>query len=291
MTTLWLRSPTWTMCRPRWSPLRRLYRGYRTGKIDQRTRNQNWGNINEASRSSYGHDENHDRFIHKFPPETVSHIFIDYGPPSTLFDKDDRNTPISRCDVPEMATAWATPQLSWSSLLVEFLARGRYNYSNQSDLPQLVTEWLKQSGFNSALDDMGNGLAGPGITYLYIKARWWDLSDLISPSRPTKMGRLLALTGRKLVIEWSSATFPALSCSIGLLLRLTDDARGIEVWLNSQNVSCGWRNNIRQSEECSRVACSLDEPKVFIFIVYLYLLPGVIPSLSDMESRQNGCKG
>jgi len=85
--------------------------------------------------------------------------------------------------------------------------------------------------------------------------------------------------------------FSAFSPSIALLLQLADNVRGIGVRLNSQNVSCGWRNNTHQREGCSRVACSLDEPKVFIFIAYLYLLPRAIPSLSDVESRQNGRKG
>jgi hypothetical protein len=33
-------------------------------------------------------NENHDPLIHKFPPEIASHIFIQYAPPSALFDKD-----------------------------------------------------------------------------------------------------------------------------------------------------------------------------------------------------------
>jgi hypothetical protein len=91
-------------------------------------------------------NENHDHLIHKFPPEIASHIFIQYAPPSALFDQDDRSTPLYLGAVCRKwrQLAWATPQL-WSSLLVGFCPHGPYSCANPSDLPQRVTEWLERS--------------------------------------------------------------------------------------------------------------------------------------------------
>jgi hypothetical protein len=111
-------------------------------------------------------NENHDPFIYSFPPEIASHIFIQYAPPSALFEKDNRGTPLYLGAVCRKwrQLAWATPRL-WSSLLVGFRLRGRYNCSNESDLPQLVAEWLERSAIlplTIRLDLSGHGFEDHG---------------------------------------------------------------------------------------------------------------------------------
>ena len=91
-------------------------------------------------------NENHDRLIPRFPLEIASHIFIQYAPPSALFDKDERtrSTPLHLGAVCQKwrQLAWVTPQL-WSSLFVGlFQESSQYN---SSDLPQLIAEWLERS--------------------------------------------------------------------------------------------------------------------------------------------------
>jgi hypothetical protein len=91
-------------------------------------------------------NKNHDRLILRFPPEIASHIFIQYAPPSALFNKGNRSTPLYLGAVCQKwrQLAWATPQL-WSSLLVGSIECGRYNCSSRSDLPQLIADWLERS--------------------------------------------------------------------------------------------------------------------------------------------------
>jgi hypothetical protein len=91
-------------------------------------------------------NENHDRLILRFPPEIASHIFIQYAPPSALFNKGNRSTLLYLGAVCQKwrQLAWATPQL-WSSLLVGSIECGRYNCSSRSDLPQLISDWLERS--------------------------------------------------------------------------------------------------------------------------------------------------
>jgi hypothetical protein len=85
-------------------------------------------------------NENHDCLIPRFPLEIASDIFIRYAPPSALFDKDDRSTPLYLGAVCQKwrELAWATPQL-WSSLLVGFIESGQYD---SSDLSQLIVGTL-----------------------------------------------------------------------------------------------------------------------------------------------------
>jgi len=40
-------------------------------------------------------NENHDRLIPKFPPEIISHMFLQHSPPSERFDKFNRNNPLN----------------------------------------------------------------------------------------------------------------------------------------------------------------------------------------------------
>ena len=122
-------------------------------------------------------NENHDHFIHKFPPEIASHIFIQYAPPSVCREKKERSTPLRLGAVCRKwrQLAWATPQL-WSSLVVEFKAPGEH-------LPQLIAEWLERSGslpltirFNHPSAKQVRGVY-PEVTNILNKhsARWYDM--------------------------------------------------------------------------------------------------------------------
>ncbi|KIM45659.1 hypothetical protein M413DRAFT_442309 [Hebeloma cylindrosporum] len=67
-------------------------------------------------------NQNHDPFIHKFPPEIASLIFIQYAPPgSPFFDGSETSTPLYLGAVCQKwrQLAWRTPQL-WSWLVVKF---------------------------------------------------------------------------------------------------------------------------------------------------------------------------
>ncbi|KIM45660.1 hypothetical protein M413DRAFT_442310 [Hebeloma cylindrosporum] len=83
-------------------------------------------------------NQNHDPFIHKFPPEIASHIFMQYAPPGGLyFDAYERRTPLQLGAVCQKwrQLAWRTPQIwSWlnikldpdpfpSQILAEYLQR------------------------------------------------------------------------------------------------------------------------------------------------------------------------
>ena len=130
-------------------------------------------------------NENHDPFIHKFPPEIASQIFIQYAPPSALFDEDERSTPLYLGAVCQKwrQLAWATPQL-WSSSLIGFRANGRYSTSNESDLLQLVAEWLERAAslrLTIRLDHTAHEVHGDGVYHDVINllnkhsARWYDM--------------------------------------------------------------------------------------------------------------------
>jgi hypothetical protein len=130
-------------------------------------------------------NENHDPFIHKFPPEIASHIFIQYAPPHALFAEDERSTPLYLGAVCQKwrQLAWATPQL-WSSSLIGFHAKGRYSTSNGSDLLQLVTEWLDRTaslpltiGFDQPFEEVhGDGVYHDVINILNKhSAKWYDV--------------------------------------------------------------------------------------------------------------------
>jgi len=132
-------------------------------------------------------NENHDPLIYSFPPEIASHIFMQYATPSALFDRDNRSTPLYLGAVCRKwrQLAWATPRL-WSSLLVGFRLRGRYNCSNESDLPQLVAEWLDRSASlpltirldlsGQGFEDHGDGVYCDVINILNKHSgKWYDL--------------------------------------------------------------------------------------------------------------------
>ena len=84
-------------------------------------------------------NENHDPFIHKFPPEVASHIFIQYSPPSERFDRPHRNSPLYLGAVCQKwrQLAWATPQL-WSSFQICIPP----SHPHQA---QFILEWLDRS--------------------------------------------------------------------------------------------------------------------------------------------------
>jgi hypothetical protein len=88
-------------------------------------------------------NKNHDRFIHRFPPEIASQIFIHHSPPILLFGKQwiTRSPPLHLGAVCQKwrQLAWATPEL-WTSLRISL-----GEYGNYEALPQLVTEWLERS--------------------------------------------------------------------------------------------------------------------------------------------------
>jgi len=132
-------------------------------------------------------NENHDPLIYSFPTEITSHIFMQYAMPSALFDRDNRSTPLYLGVVCRKwrQLAWATPRL-WSSLLVGFRLRGQYNCSNESDLPQLVAEWLDRSASlpltirldlsGQGFEDHGDGVYCDMINILNKHSgKWYDL--------------------------------------------------------------------------------------------------------------------
>jgi len=136
-------------------------------------------------------NENHDRLIHQFPPEIASHIFIQYAPPSALLDKGDRSTPLYLGAVCQKwrQLAWTTPQL-WSSLLVGFCGRGRYNCSNELDLPQLIGGWLERSASLplTIRFDESERVYTDGVVYHEVinilnkqSARWYDMHFDLPP--------------------------------------------------------------------------------------------------------------
>jgi hypothetical protein len=88
-------------------------------------------------------NENHDPLIHRFPPEIVSHIFIQYSPPNTCIDNSDGNSPLYLGAVCQKwrQLAWATPGL-WTSLRID---PGEEYGLSMGDLPQLASEWLERS--------------------------------------------------------------------------------------------------------------------------------------------------
>ncbi|KIM47400.1 hypothetical protein M413DRAFT_22079 [Hebeloma cylindrosporum] len=140
-----------------------------------------------------GMNENHDPFIHKFPPEIASHIFIHYAPPSLLFDENRRSTPLDIGAVCQKwrQLAWATPQL-WSSLFVRTGLRARNNRSSDSDMPQLISEWLERSAsvpLTIAFHHMHMGhVNGDNVSHKVINilnkhsAKWYDVHFDLTPS-------------------------------------------------------------------------------------------------------------
>ena len=130
-------------------------------------------------------NESHDPFIHKFPPEIASHIFIQYAPPSAFFDKDEKSTPLYLGAVCQKwrQLAWGTPQL-WSSSIIGFHANGQYSTSNGSDLLQLVTEWLDRTAslpLTIRFDHPVQEVHGDGVYHDVINilnkhsAKWYDM--------------------------------------------------------------------------------------------------------------------
>ncbi|KIM38268.1 hypothetical protein M413DRAFT_448001 [Hebeloma cylindrosporum] len=85
-------------------------------------------------------NENHDRLIHRFPPEIAFEIFIQYG---ASFDKrgDSRSHPLYLGAVCQKwrQLAWATPEL-WTSLHI-----ASSPLQVNESLPQLVAQWLERS--------------------------------------------------------------------------------------------------------------------------------------------------
>jgi hypothetical protein len=83
-------------------------------------------------------NENHDPFIHKFPPEIASHIFMQYSPPSERFDRPHKTSPLYLGAVCQKwrQLAWATPQL-WSSFHIRVTS-----HPHQA---QFILEWLDRS--------------------------------------------------------------------------------------------------------------------------------------------------
>ena len=100
-------------------------------------------------------NENHDSLIHQFPPEIVSHIFIQCSPPAVCFDKFNEN-PLYLGAVCQKwrQLAWAMPGL-WTSLHVRCPQTGEYD----DNLPRLVNEWLKRSADLRLFGEM----------------RWWEV--------------------------------------------------------------------------------------------------------------------
>jgi len=86
-------------------------------------------------------NENHDRLIPKFPPEIISHIFLQYCPPSEFVDVYDSPLYLGAVCQKWRQLAWATPNL-WTSLRIAPFEKYE---SNLDDLPQLIKEWLERS--------------------------------------------------------------------------------------------------------------------------------------------------
>ena len=127
-------------------------------------------------------NENHDRLIHKFPPEIASHVFFQYSPPSAFFDQDVSASPLDLGAVCRKwrQLSWATPQL-WSSILIRY-SLGRYHYSNESDFLQLLTEWLERSAcvpLTIRFEHSGRGWLLPESRVINLlnkhSERWYDV--------------------------------------------------------------------------------------------------------------------
>jgi len=92
-------------------------------------------------------NRNHDHLVHKFPPEIVSQIFMQYAPTGAFFGdrSNDRSHPLYLGVVCQKwrQLAWATPEL-WSMLRFGFRLNGVHDTSYKV-LPQLVTECLERS--------------------------------------------------------------------------------------------------------------------------------------------------
>ena len=121
-------------------------------------------------------NENHDHLIHKFPPEIASHIFIQYAPPSTSFEKKDRSTPLRLGSVCRKwrQLAWATPQL-WSSVVV-----------GPEKVPlELLAEWLERSAsLPLTIKFYGRLGENDGVSQILNKhsARWYDIHLHVAPT-------------------------------------------------------------------------------------------------------------
>ncbi|CAA7265040.1 unnamed protein product [Cyclocybe aegerita] len=90
-------------------------------------------------------NQSHDPFIHKFPPEIASEIFVSYlpGPDDDPWAKVEISGPLILGAVSRKwrQIAWSTPQL-WSTIMLELYFKG-------CDIPlrrALVREWLSRSG-------------------------------------------------------------------------------------------------------------------------------------------------
>jgi len=172
-------------------------------------------------------NEIHDGLIHRFPPEIASHIFIQYTPPSALFNQDDGSSPLYLGAVCRKwrQLAWGTPRL-WSSLLVGFCPRGRYNCSNKSDLLQLVAEWLQRSAslpltirFDHPIQEVHQGVDGVYQNVISIlnkhSEKWYDMHfelpachlHRLSGSPQGNMLRRLVLKNRHPTRDSDSSTF------------------------------------------------------------------------------------
>ena len=120
-------------------------------------------------------NENHDHFIQKFPPEIISHIFIQYAPPSASRDKKDRSAlRLGSVCRKWRQLAWAMPQL-WSSLVIgpEKVPLG------------LTAEWLERSASLPLTIRFYNySDQNKGVSQILNKhsARWYDIHLDILPT-------------------------------------------------------------------------------------------------------------
>ncbi|KIM38211.1 hypothetical protein M413DRAFT_447958 [Hebeloma cylindrosporum] len=124
-------------------------------------------------------NDNHDRLIHRFPPEIASHVFIQYSPPSEFCDRSDGINPLLLGAVCQKwrRLAWATPRL-WTSLLIR--------KSNDDRLP-LFTEWLERSATLpltvTVVDGPERGYPKEEVINILNKhsARWHDMHFVLPP--------------------------------------------------------------------------------------------------------------
>ncbi|KIM38212.1 hypothetical protein M413DRAFT_247964 [Hebeloma cylindrosporum] len=83
-------------------------------------------------------NDNHDRLIHKFPPEIASHVFIQYTPSIDYISAKINPLYLGAVCQKWRQLAWGTPEL-WTSLCI-----GPFRKHND-DLLSLLTGWLERS--------------------------------------------------------------------------------------------------------------------------------------------------